>query len=73
MAEAIKKLPNNVKTLTLENGTEFHGYADVEKTAHVSIYFATPYHSWERLIRHEPQPSAESRAAEAAERELHRR
>ena len=48
MAEAIKKLPTKVKTLTLDNGTEFHGYADVEKTARVSIYFATPYHSWER-------------------------
>jgi len=48
MAEAIKKLPKKAKTLTLDNGTEFHGYAAVEKSMRVSIYFATPYHSWER-------------------------
>ncbi|HSP16060.1 MAG TPA: IS30 family transposase, partial [Thermoanaerobaculia bacterium] len=29
-------------------GSEFHGFADVERLTGVPIYFATPYHSWER-------------------------
>jgi transposase, IS30 family len=37
-----------VRTLTLDNGTEFHGYKDIEKNTRTTIYFATPHHSWER-------------------------
>lgn len=37
-----------VKTITLDNGTEFHDYESVEQAFGVDIYFATPYHSWER-------------------------
>lgn len=36
------------KTITFDNGTEFHGYKDLELSFPVSCYFATPYHSWER-------------------------
>jgi transposase, IS30 family len=36
------------KTLTADNGTEFHSYAAIERRAHLEVYFATPYHSWER-------------------------
>jgi IS30 family transposase len=36
------------KTLTLDNGTEFHDYAVLEERFPVKVYFATPYHSWER-------------------------
>lgn len=36
------------KTITADNGTEFHGYKKVEKKTGVPFYFATPYHSWER-------------------------
>ncbi len=36
------------KTITVDNGTEFHGYKDVELATGVKFYFATPYHSWER-------------------------
>lgn len=36
------------KTITSDNGTEFHDYVDVEKSTGVKYYFATPYHSWER-------------------------
>jgi len=38
----------NFKTLTLDNGTEFHNYAVLEQRFPVKVYFATPYHSWER-------------------------
>jgi IS30 family transposase len=36
------------KTITADNGTEFHDYEKIEKATGVPIYFATPYHSWER-------------------------
>jgi IS30 family transposase len=36
------------KTITFDNGTEFHGYADLEQIYPIKCYFATPYHSWER-------------------------
>ena len=48
MARAIAKLCFPVKTITLDNGTEFHGFKDIEHANAVQIYFATPYHSWER-------------------------
>jgi IS30 family transposase len=35
-------------TVTADNGTEFHSYAEIERRAKVEVYFATPYHSWER-------------------------
>lgn len=38
----------SIKTITADNGTEFHQYKRVEKTTGVSFYFAAPYHSWER-------------------------
>jgi len=44
----LQKLKGKVKTITADNGTEFHGYKDVEKKTGVKFYFATPYHSWER-------------------------
>jgi IS30 family transposase len=47
-AEAIKEYEGNFKTLTLDNGTEFHGYKELEDKFSVKCYFATPYHSWER-------------------------
>ena len=36
------------KTITADNGTEFHDYKKIEKATGVPIYFANPYHSWER-------------------------
>jgi len=36
------------KTLTVDNGTEFHDYQAVERTTGLRFYFATPYHAWER-------------------------
>ena len=35
-------------TITADNGTEFHGYSELEKTTAVVFYFASAYHSWER-------------------------
>lgn len=36
------------KTITADNGTEFHGYREIEAATGVPVFFATPYHSWER-------------------------
>jgi len=39
---------DKIRTLTFDNGTEFHGYEELEKQFKVKCYFATPYRSWER-------------------------
>ena len=36
------------KTVTADNGSEFHDYRTVEAITDVPFYFATPHHSWER-------------------------
>lgn len=45
---AIRQMGRHIKTITLDNGTEFHDYKLVETATGVKFYFATPYHSWER-------------------------
>ena len=45
---ALRKHGRSFKTITFDNGTEFHDYAKLEERFPVKIYFATPYHSWER-------------------------
>jgi len=37
-----------MKSLTLDNGTEFHGFKELEDKLAIKVYFAQPYHSWER-------------------------
>ena len=46
--ELLRARPELFKTITADNGTEFHGFRDIEKATGVTFYFATPYHSWER-------------------------
>ena len=46
--ELIEAHPGLFKTITVDNGTEFHGYREIEQQTRVPIFFATPYHSWER-------------------------
>jgi len=44
-----KKVPKNKKhTMTYDNGTEFWEYELMEKETGMTVYFAYPYHSWER-------------------------
>jgi len=40
--------PRPVRTITVDNGTEFHEYAALERTTAARFYFATPHHAWER-------------------------
>ncbi len=44
----IRRHGAKVKTITADNGTEFHGYRRIEKKSGVKFYFATPHHAWER-------------------------
>ena len=44
----ITEAPVPVRTITADNGTEFHGYKDIEDATGVRFFFATPHHSWER-------------------------
>jgi IS30 family transposase len=36
------------KTLTLDNGSEMSNYEEIERCTGLQLYFANPYHSWER-------------------------
>ena len=44
----IRAQPRRVRTITADNGTEFHGYAAIEQATPTRFYFATPHHAWER-------------------------
>lgn len=44
----ISRDPCAFKTITADNGTEFHQYKIIENDSEVRFYFANPYHSWER-------------------------
>ena len=39
---------DRVKTITADNGTEFHSYRELESILDTQVYFATPHHAWER-------------------------
>ena len=46
--ELIERQPERFKTITADNGTEFHSYELIEAATGALFYFATPHHSWER-------------------------
>ena len=46
--QLIRQHRRTVRTITADNGTEFHGYAAIEQATGVRFYFATPHHAWER-------------------------
>ncbi len=46
--QLIAAQPNPVRTITVDNGTEFHEYARLERATATRFYFATPHHAWER-------------------------
>lgn len=48
VVEVIKNSGLPFKTITWDNGTEFHGYREIEARTAVSSYFARPHHPWER-------------------------
>src|SRR5450755_3048732 len=44
----IRTARRRIHTVTVDNGTEFHGYKTIEAQTAARFYFATPHHSWER-------------------------
>ena len=45
----LRRIPKKKrKTITLDNGSEFSGWERLEKESGMTIYFAYPYHAWER-------------------------
>jgi IS30 family transposase len=46
VSKRLKGLPAH--TLTLDNGPENRMWSEMEKETTASVYFAHPYHSWER-------------------------
>lgn len=47
--ESFAKIPDDKKfTITYDNGTEFSEHELIGREAKLDIYFAYPYHSWER-------------------------
>jgi len=48
LLQLITEQPHLFRTITVDNGTEFHAYKQIEQATGVLFYFATPYHSWER-------------------------
>jgi hypothetical protein len=48
LAQTAGATSGRMRTITADNGTEFHWYGQVEAVSPVKFYFATPHHSWER-------------------------
>lgn len=46
--QLIAAQPHPVRTITVDNGTEFHDYAALGQATGTRFYFATPHHAWER-------------------------
>lgn len=40
--------PKLRRSLTLDNGSEMNEFESIQKRTRATVYFATPYHSWER-------------------------
>jgi IS30 family transposase len=48
MSRLLGRHKKTLKTLTLDNGKEFTQHRGMERRTGVKVYFAKPYHSWER-------------------------
>jgi len=48
LIKLIDRWPQRFKTITTDNGVEFHSYKIIEKKKNIPFYFTQPYHSWEK-------------------------
>jgi transposase, IS30 family len=46
--QLLERHPGCFKSITADNGTEFHQYKKIEEATCTTFYFANPHHSWER-------------------------
>jgi len=49
--QRLKPLHDHVHTTTYDNGKEFPGNRQIAHILHAQIFFATPYHAWERVMK----------------------
>jgi transposase, IS30 family len=47
-AQLLAGAKRTIRTITVDNGTEFHGYKELERRTGATIYFANPHHTWGR-------------------------
>ena len=48
IVKMMQPLADTVKTIKFDNGGEFADHAYIAEQLECTIYFAKPYHSWER-------------------------
>ena len=48
ISEMVKGIKERFLTMTVDNGREFAGHKEISSRLNVDVYFAHPYHSWER-------------------------
>ena len=48
ISEMVKGIKERFITMTVDNGREFAGHKEIASRLNVDVYFAHPYHSWER-------------------------
>jgi len=48
IVELLASSPIGARTLTVDNGKEFAWHELIAACAHIDVFFANPYHSWER-------------------------
>lgn len=46
----LKPLRQHVHTITYDNGKEFAGHRHTAQCLQAHVFFATPYHAWERGV-----------------------
>ena len=46
----LNPLRQHVHTITYDNGKEFAGHRNTAQCLHAHVFFATPYHAWERGV-----------------------
>jgi len=48
VTQGLETLPHPVVTITFDNGKEFANHEQISESLGAEVYFAKPYHSWER-------------------------
>lgn len=48
LSRIIASQPDVYKSITFDNGTEFHSYKELEEKSPLICYFSNPHHPWER-------------------------
>lgn len=49
--EGLKDIDKDLcRTITCDNGSEFSGFKEIEQKLGCTVYFANPYHAWERGV-----------------------